>query len=190
MTGSPDPLLPAVGAPLGATLLLTAVLIAACGQKPPVPVATAQPAQRIVALSPHLTELAFAAGAGPQLVGVVEFSNYPVAARALPRVGDAFRLDLEALAGLAPDLILGWPSGNSPVALDRLRRLGYRVMDLEPRRLSDVGDQIEAIGRLPAPKPRPGELPAPGGMGSRRCRSAMQTPGPAASFTRSHRNPC
>lgn len=112
------------------------------------PVATDRPAQRIVALSPHLTELAFAAGAGPKLVGVVEFSDHPVEARALPRVGDAFRLDLEALAAVKPDLILGWPSGNSPPALERLRRLGYRVIELEPRRLTDVGDQIEAIGRL------------------------------------------
>jgi len=148
MTGSPDPLPSVVGAPLGATLLLTVLLLTACGQKPPAPVATNQPAQRIVALSPHLTELAFAAGAGPKLVGVVEFSDHPAQARALPRVGDAFRLDLEALAAVKPDLILGWPSGNSPPALERLRRLGYRVIELEPRRLTDVGDQIEAIGRL------------------------------------------
>ena len=149
MTGSPDPSRSAAGAPTGAILLVAVLaLLAACGQKPPPPVATDQPAQRLVALSPHLTELAFAAGAGPKLVGVVEFSDYPVAARALPRVGDAFRLDLEALAGLAPDLILGWPSGNSPAALDRLRRLGYRVVELEPRRLGDIGDQLEVIGRL------------------------------------------
>ena len=81
-------------------------------------------------------------------MGVVEFSNHPEAARALPRVGDAFRIDLEALAALKPDLVLGWPSGNSPAALERVRRLGYRVVELEPRRLADVGDQIEAIGRL------------------------------------------
>jgi ABC-type hemin transport system substrate-binding protein len=43
---------------------------------------------RIVSLAPSLTELAFAAGAGPALVGTVEYSDYPAAARALPRVGD------------------------------------------------------------------------------------------------------
>ena len=148
MTGSPDRGPPVAGAPLGATLLVTALLLTACGEKAAVPVVADQPAQRIVALSPHLTELAFAAGAGPKLKGVVEFSDHPVEARALPRVGDAFRLDLEALAAVKPDLILGWPSGNSPPALERLRRLGYRVIELEPRRLRDVGDQIEAIGRL------------------------------------------
>ena len=81
-------------------------------------------------------------------MGVVEFSDEPGGTRDLPRVGDAFRLDLEALAATRPDLILGWPSGNSPATLDRLRRLGYRVVELEPRRLADVGDQIEEIGRL------------------------------------------
>jgi iron complex transport system substrate-binding protein len=154
MTGLPDrhPAI-AVEAPSGATVLVTVLVVAvllltACGQKAASPAVADQPAQRIVALSPHLTELAFAAGAGPKLVGVVEFSDHPVEARALPRLGDAFRLDLEALAAVKPDLILGWPSGNSPPALERLRRLGYRVIELEPRRLSDVGDQIEAIGRI------------------------------------------
>jgi len=155
MTGLPDGL-NAVGAPSGATSgatsaatwLVITLLLVACGRPTAPPVATDEPALRIVALSPHLVELAFAAGAGPQLVGAVEFSDEPTAARALPRVGDAFRLDLEALAATRPDLILGWPSGNSPATLDRLRRLGYRVVELEPRRLADVGDQIEAIGRL------------------------------------------
>lgn len=124
------------------------LLLIGCGRQAEPPATTGEIARRIVALSPHLTELAFAAGAGSHLVGVVEFSDHPAEARNLPRVGDAFRLDLEALAGVRPDLILGWPSGNSPAALARLRRLGYRVVELEPRRLTDVGDQIEAIGRL------------------------------------------
>ena len=152
MTGSPDRS-PAAGAPAGATLLFSAILLAACVQKPPVPEPTDQTAARIVALSPHLTELAFAAGAGAKLVGVVDFSNHPAEALDLPRVGDAFRLDLEALAAVKPDLILGWPSGNSPTVLARLRRLGYRVAEMEPRQLADVADQIEAIGRLAGTEP-------------------------------------
>jgi len=133
---------------LGPILLAVVLLLTACGREAAPPAAAGQPARRIVALAPHLTELVYAAGAGPYLVGVVEFSNHPDAARALPRVGDAFRLDLEALAAQRPDLVLGWPSGNSPSALERVRGLGYRVVELEPRRLADVGDQIEAIGRL------------------------------------------
>ncbi len=152
MNGSRERALDA-GAPSGATLLILVFLLGACARDQAPPAATDQPARRIVALAPHLAELAFAAGAGPRLVGVVEFSNHPEAARALPRVGDAFRIDLEALAALRPDLVLGWPSGNSLAALGRLRRLGYRVVELEPRRLADVGDQIEAIGRLAGTEP-------------------------------------
>jgi iron complex transport system substrate-binding protein len=141
---------PPARVPAVAVLAGVLILLGACGGTAPPPAAAAvdAPARRIVALAPHLTELAFAAGAGGHLVGVVEFSDHPPEARALPRVGDAFRLDLEALAAARPDLILGWPSGNSPATLARLRRLGYRVVELEPRRLADVGDQIEAIGRL------------------------------------------
>lgn len=104
------------------------------------------PAVRIVTLSPHLAELVYAAGAGRQLVGAVEYSDYPAAARQVPRVGDAFRVDLEAIAAVRPDLILGWPSGNSQTVLDRLRRLGYRVVDLEPHTLDDIGRHIRLIG--------------------------------------------
>jgi iron complex transport system substrate-binding protein len=147
MNGSRDPAWTA-GAPSAPTLLILVFFLGACAPETAPPAATEQPARRIVALAPHLAELVYAAGAGSRLVGVVEFSNHPDAARALPRVGDAFRIDLEALAGLRPDLVLGWPSGNSPAALGRLRRLGYRVVELEPRRLADVGDHIEAIGQL------------------------------------------
>ena len=107
------------------------------------------PAQRVIALAPHLTELLFTAGAGDRLVGVVEFSDFPVAASGLaPNVGDAFRLDYEAIAALEPDLILGWASGTPTNVLARLRDLGYRVVALEPGRLDAVAEHLRVIGRL------------------------------------------
>ncbi|HPM69194.1 MAG TPA: ABC transporter substrate-binding protein, partial [Piscinibacter sp.] len=66
----------------------------------------ARPAQRIVSLAPHLTELLFAAGAGAQVVGVGAYSDFPAAAKALPRVGDAAMLDLERILALKPDLLV------------------------------------------------------------------------------------
>ena len=72
-----------------------------------------QPAERLITLSPHLAELVFAAGAGDTLLATVEFSTYPDAAAALPRVGDAFRLDLESIVTLDPDLVIAWASGNT-----------------------------------------------------------------------------
>lgn len=131
-------------------LLAGAVALAGCDSGGQVSTSTAGapegPAVRIVTLSPHLGELVFAAGAGRQLAGAVEYSDYPVAARQVPRIGDAFRVDLEAIATVRPDLVLGWPSGNSQSVLDRLRRLGYRVVDLEPRTLDDIGRHIRLIG--------------------------------------------
>ncbi|MDH3461722.1 MAG: ABC transporter substrate-binding protein, partial [Burkholderiaceae bacterium] len=68
------------------------------------------PAQRVIALAPHLTELVFAAGGGDKIAGVIRFSDYPAAAQALPLVGDAFALNLERIAQLRPDLVLVWQS--------------------------------------------------------------------------------
>src|SRR5690349_2620856 len=65
----------------------------------------ARPAQRIVALAPGLTELAFAAGAGPQLVGVARYSTFPPAAAGIPEIGDAVRVDFERIVALKPNLV-------------------------------------------------------------------------------------
>lgn len=111
-------------------------------------VALAAPARRIVALAPHLAELAFAAGAGGRLAGVARFSDYPPAARDLPVVGDAAQLDFERIVALGPDLVLAWKSGNSPGDVGRLERLGLPAYVSEPARLADVPRLLRAIGAL------------------------------------------
>jgi iron complex transport system substrate-binding protein len=108
----------------------------------------AAPAQRIVTLAPHLAELVHAAGAGDRLIGTVEWSDYPPEAAALPRIGDAFRLDLEALAALGPDLVLAWRGGNPDHLLEQLEQRGYRVVALAPQELDDIGAHLVEIGRL------------------------------------------
>lgn len=107
-----------------------------------------QAARRIVSLAPHLTELLFAAGAGGQIVGVVEFSNYPPAAARLPQIGSYAAFDLERIAALKPDLVVAWGSGNPPGPLAQLRRLGLPVFVSEPQRLDDIPRTIERLGRL------------------------------------------
>jgi iron complex transport system substrate-binding protein len=89
----------------------------------------ARPAQRIISLAPHITELLFAAGAGAQLVGVSEFSDYPETARGITRIGGGGGLDLEAIIALQPDLVVAWQSS-------------------EPRYLGDVPDTLLRLGRL------------------------------------------
>lgn len=111
-------------------------------------VSLAQPAQRIVTLSPHLAETVFAAGAGGQIVGTVDYSNYPEAARRIPRVGGYSRFDLEAVVALKPDLIIAWEGGNAPAHLQKLRRLGLPVYLSQINRLEDIAGEIERIGVL------------------------------------------
>ena len=106
------------------------------------------PARRIVALAPHLAELAYAAGAGASLVGVVRGSDYPAAAARVPVVGDAAGLDFERVLALQPDLVLGWLSGNRPSDIARLERLGLPVFLSEPRRLRDVPATLRRLGAL------------------------------------------
>ena len=56
-----------------------------------------RPAKRLVTLAPHLAELVYTAGAGDTLLATVEYSDYPAEAAALPRIGDAFRIDAERI---------------------------------------------------------------------------------------------
>lgn len=111
-------------------------------------VSLSQPARRIVSLSPHTTENLFAAGAGAYVVGVVSYSDFPVAASKIRRVGDANNLDLEAIIALRPDLIVAWDSGNARPQIEKLQQLGLVVYASEPRRLEDVPVDIETLGRL------------------------------------------
>jgi iron complex transport system substrate-binding protein len=106
------------------------------------------PARRVISLAPHLTEILYAAGAGERLVGAVSFSDYPEAARALPRVGSYPRLDLEAIVKLQPDLLVAWKSGNDPTQLAKLRALGLRVFVTEPVELGDVARLLARFGQL------------------------------------------
>lgn len=106
------------------------------------------PAQRIVSLAPNITEVVYAAGAGEKLVGSVDFSDYPAAAKKLPRVGSYARVDVEAIVALKPDLVLAWDSGNPPASITQLRKLGIAVFVTEPKTLDDVARDLERYGAL------------------------------------------
>lgn len=108
----------------------------------------AQPARRIITLTPHLTELSFAAGAGAHLAGVARFSNYPEAARRLPVVSDAGQFDPELLLTLQPDLVLAWKNGTPAAVVARLESIGLPVFVAEFSRLEDIALGIDAIATL------------------------------------------
>lgn len=111
-------------------------------------VALAAPAQRIVALGPHITEQLFAIGAGDRIVGTTEYADFPPAAVRIPRVARAHSVDLEAVAALQPDLVILWGSGFPPAVTAALRRLQVPVYVNEPGALDSIATSMERLGEL------------------------------------------
>jgi len=107
-----------------------------------------RPAQRIISLAPHLTESVFAIEAGNNLVGVVNFSNYPPEAQSIPQVGTYKKISYETVAAMQPDLILAFGSGNGWDMINRLRDLGFSVYVDEPRHLRDIATTLKKLGLL------------------------------------------
>jgi iron complex transport system substrate-binding protein len=107
-----------------------------------------KPAMRVVSLAPNLTEVAFAAGAGAQLVGAVDYSDYPEAAKAIPRVGSYDSVSYETVVSLKPDLVLAWQSGNGDEVIKRLEALGLKVYVDEPKSLEGIAQSLQAVGKL------------------------------------------
>jgi len=124
------------------------LLLALAARTPALSDPQPQPATRIVSLAPHLTELAFSAGAGERIVATVDYSDHPPQARQIPRIGDAFRVDLERLISLRPDEVLVWASGTPVQTIERIRALHLPVVTFETYRLEDVSSAVRSIGRL------------------------------------------
>src|ERR1700710_2723423 len=93
------------------------------------------PAQRVVSLAPHVTELLFAAGGGARGVGAGRYSDYPPQGKAIPRVGENKARDLERIVAMKPDLIVVWGHGYALRQLDRLRELHVPIYFSDPRKL-------------------------------------------------------
>ena len=106
------------------------------------------PATRIVTLSPSVVEVTYAAGAGEKIVATVEYSDYPVPAQKIPRVGGHSKINLEAVVAARPDLVIAWESGNSPGAIEKIRQLGIPVYMSQPHKMTDIPGEIERIGIL------------------------------------------
>ena len=107
----------------------------------------AKPAERIVSLAPHATELLFAAGASARIVGVMSGSDFPRQAMRLPVVGNATALDLERILSLDPDLIVTWPY-TAPAQVDLLRAQRIAVFTTDPRTIGGIARDLERLGAL------------------------------------------
>jgi ABC-type Fe3+-hydroxamate transport system substrate-binding protein len=112
------------------------------------PVTLRQPARRIVSLSPAVTELLFALGAGERVVGRTQWCDYPPAARAVPSVGDGLNPNLEAVAARHPDLVVLYDSPLNATAAAQLGRLGIAAAIVRQDRLEDLARAARLLGRL------------------------------------------
>ena len=112
------------------------------------PVTIAKPALRVVSLAPSVTELLFAAGGGKQIVGAVNYSDYPEAAKRIPRIGSNREIDMELLISLKPDLIVAWRHNSSERQIEMVRRLGIPVFQSDPQTLDGIPDSVLRLGQL------------------------------------------
>jgi iron complex transport system substrate-binding protein len=107
-----------------------------------------KPAQRVISLAPHVTELLFAAGGGSHVVGVVAYSDFPEEAKKIPQIGSNREVDLERIMALKPDLIVVWRHGSSERQIDMVRKLGVPLFHSEPQKLDDIPESVAKLGQL------------------------------------------
>jgi iron complex transport system substrate-binding protein len=136
---------------IGAACCLAALCLCACAGSGPAGRGTGtqrtpagQP--RIVSLAPSLTEIAYAIGCGPELVGDTSFDDYPQAATRLPHVADLVSVDLERLSTLAATRVIALHDQEGQAAPIR-RQLHIPVIFLPNRELGDLFVDIEGVGQ-------------------------------------------
>jgi iron complex transport system substrate-binding protein len=106
------------------------------------------PPLRIVSLAPGATAMLFAAGAGSQLVGTIEYSGQPASEMNLPKIGNADAIDMERLIALRPDVVVVWPDGNNPAQIATIGRLGISIYRQEATTLDSIAESLRRLGRL------------------------------------------
>ena len=99
--------------------------------------------ERIITLTPHATEMVFAAGAGAQIIGTVQASDFPPPANAIARVGDGLNTSAEQVLALQPDWVIGW---QSPL-MSQLESLGVQTLQSNPASLKEIGEQVLSLGQ-------------------------------------------
>jgi iron complex transport system substrate-binding protein len=107
-----------------------------------------EPANKIISLAPNITEILFHIGAGSQIIGADEYSNYPEAAKQIIRVNNHSIANYELILSLKPDLILAWYSGNGVEVINRLRELGLPVFVIETTKIKEIPDLFKRLGKI------------------------------------------
>jgi len=107
-----------------------------------------RPAKRIISLAPSITEVLFYIGAGAQVVGADEYSNYPSQANEITRVNNHAATNYELILSLKPDLVIAWQSGNGEKVIGRIRELGLPVFVVETSSLQEIPSLYKRLGQL------------------------------------------
>lgn len=107
----------------------------------------AQTPQRIISLTPHLTELLFDIGAGDRIVATDDASDFPPEAQAKPRVANYRSINLEALLAQKPDLVVAWRSAQSRM-LAPVEQLGIPIFYSEPTDFASLAGEMRRLGTL------------------------------------------
>ena len=106
-------------------------------------------AQRIVSLSPSVTESLFAIGAGGQMVGRTDYCNYPEEALSLPSVGgfDASTISMESIIALEPDLVIAGSVYQADV-VKTLQEAGITTFVSQPANIQGIMDALALFGKI------------------------------------------
>jgi iron complex transport system substrate-binding protein len=116
--------------------------------------------RRVLALAPSLTEMIFSLQAEDRLVGATRYSNFPEAAKKLPRVGSYVQLDLEKIVAIKPDLCIAIKDGNPRRTADAIKALGIPVFAIDPRSIEQIMDAFLLLGEILGASKRAEELVA------------------------------
>jgi iron complex transport system substrate-binding protein len=99
-------------------------------------------------VAPGVTEMLFAAGAGPYVLASVEYSDVPAAAKRVPRIGDGIAVDMERVVALRPDVVVVWPGGGNPAQIAKLESLGLPLYRQQVNALADIPGSLRRLGAL------------------------------------------
>lgn len=102
---------------------------------------------RVVALAPSITETIYGIGAGDEVVGVTDFTDWPAEAQKRPSVGGIVNPSIEKLVSLRPDLVIATREMNHKETIDELDRLGIPVFVIDPQGLDGALESIRQVGR-------------------------------------------
>jgi len=108
-----------------------------------------QPPKRIVSLTPGITETLFAIGAGPRVVGVTRYCDYPPQVRSLPKVGD-YSTSIEKVVAMKPDLIVADLEANRKAIadLEKLAEVRGKVFVIRATSFSELYASLRKLGQI------------------------------------------